>query len=68
MSDNRKLYISNLSPYTTIDRFNSFFSSFGEIEDFVMMKDKETGLARGFGFVTYKVCAKVVNNVNNEEK
>ncbi len=34
--------------------FRSFFAQFGEIEDAVIVKDRTTGLSRGFGFVVYR--------------
>jgi RNA recognition motif-containing protein len=30
------------------------FSKYGEIVDWVVMKNPETGASRGFGFITYK--------------
>ena len=29
------------------------FSPFGQISDYIVMKDRQTGRSRGFGFVTY---------------
>lgn len=34
--------------------FTAYFSQYGEIEDSVIIHDRETGKPRGFGFVTYK--------------
>ena len=49
----RKIFIGNLSFNTTDESLRDFFSEFGEIVDSVVMKNKETGKSRGFGFVTY---------------
>lgn len=39
--------------------FNQYFSQYGEIEDSVIIHDRDTGKPRGFGFVTYKTEASV---------
>lgn len=38
---------------TTDDTLRDFFSSHGQILDSIVMRDRETGRSRGFGFVTY---------------
>ena len=48
-----KIFIGNL-PYS-FDQgdLKSQFSRFGEIEDLFMLKDRNTGEFKGFGFITY---------------
>ncbi|CAF1103545.1 unnamed protein product [Didymodactylos carnosus] len=48
----RKLFIGGLSYKTTDDSLKSYVEKFGQINDCVVMKDKNN-LSRGFGFVTY---------------
>ncbi|EKJ77338.1 hypothetical protein HYE68_010850 [Fusarium pseudograminearum] len=48
-----KLYVGNLSWNTTDDTLRQTFSEFGEVTDSIIMRDRETGRARGFGFVTF---------------
>lgn len=36
------------------ESFRLFFSKFGDLEDSCIMRDRMTGLSRGFGFVTFK--------------
>ncbi|KAJ7136000.1 hypothetical protein C8R44DRAFT_838381 [Mycena epipterygia] len=48
-----KLYVGNLSWNTTDDTLRNAFSEFGTVTDSICMRDRETGRARGFGFVTY---------------
>ncbi|KAJ5721236.1 uncharacterized protein N7483_009170 [Penicillium malachiteum] len=48
-----KLYVGNLSWNTTDESLRGVFSEFGEIIDSIVMRDRETGRSRGFGFVTF---------------
>ena len=49
----RKVFVGGLSYKTDDESFKAYFSKFGELLDYVVMKDKESGKSRGFGFVTY---------------
>ena len=35
------------------DTFTKYFEKYGEVIDSVIMKDRQTGRPRGFGFITY---------------
>ena len=49
---NRKLFVGNF-PYTTTSAdLRDAFSQAGTVEKAAVISDKETGRARGFGFVT----------------
>ncbi|OMJ89818.1 hypothetical protein SteCoe_7997 [Stentor coeruleus] len=48
-----KMFVGGLPPDVTNENFRAFFEQFGEIEDSVVILDKETGRPRGFGFVTF---------------
>ncbi|TFK75331.1 RNA-binding domain-containing protein [Pluteus cervinus] len=48
-----KVYVGNLSWNTTDDSLRNAFSSFGSVVDSIVMRDRDTGRSRGFGFVTY---------------
>ncbi|KAI3703952.1 hypothetical protein L1987_74151 [Smallanthus sonchifolius] len=48
-----KIFIGGLAKDTTIDTFVKYFGKYGELTDSVIMKDRQTGRPRGFGFVTY---------------
>ncbi|KDP21080.1 hypothetical protein JCGZ_21551 [Jatropha curcas] len=50
----RKLFIRGLSSETTTDTIRTLFSSYGELEEAVVIFDKNTGKSKGFGFITYK--------------
>ena len=48
-----KVFIGGLARETTTEGLRGYFERFGDISDCVVMKDRATGLPRGFGFVTY---------------
>ena len=50
MSEN-KLYVGNLSFSTTEDSLSQAFGQFGQVRRATVVTDRETGRARGFGFV-----------------
>ncbi|KAI9747647.1 MAG: hypothetical protein M1835_002012 [Candelina submexicana] len=47
-----KLYVGNLSWSTTEDTLRNVFQDYGQVLDAIVMRDRDTGLSRGFGFVT----------------
>ncbi|QRV96624.1 RNA recognition motif protein [Ceratobasidium sp. AG-Ba] len=65
-----KIYVGNLSWNTTEDSLNQSFSQYGQITDSIVMRDRETGRSRGFGFVTYTSQAEAdaaIQNMNEQE-
>ncbi|PPR95844.1 hypothetical protein GOBAR_AA24848 [Gossypium barbadense] len=48
-----KLFIGGISWGTNEDRLREYFQTFGEVVEAVIMKDRATGRARGFGFVVF---------------
>jgi RNA recognition motif-containing protein len=52
-SDSGKLFIGGISWDTDEERLKGYFRSFGEVVEAVIMKDRTTGRARGFGFVVF---------------
>ena len=48
---NKNLYIGNLSVKVTEDDLKANFSEVGKVVSVNIVKDKYTGLSRGFGFV-----------------
>lgn len=50
----RKMFIGGLNRDTTEDAFRDFFQQFGSIEDSVIIRDPNSQMSRGFGFVTYE--------------
>lgn len=49
----KKLYVGNL-PYSAAEEgLSNLFSQFGTVTSVVLIKDRETGKAKGFGFVEF---------------
>jgi len=47
----KKLYVGNLSYNTTQEQIQELFSQAGEVSEIALITDRETGRAKGFGFV-----------------
>ncbi len=47
-----KLYVGNLSFETTETDLQDLFATVGPVQEVLLMQDRMTGKARGFGFVT----------------
>ncbi|MEA3513265.1 MAG: RNA-binding protein [Campylobacterota bacterium] len=47
-----QIYVGNMNYRTTEDMINELFSAYGEVESVKLISDRETGRAKGFGFVT----------------
>jgi RNA recognition motif-containing protein len=45
------IFVGNLSYQTTEDELHSAFSAFGTVDRVSIVRDRETGQSRGFGFV-----------------
>ena len=48
-----KVVVNNLSWNTTDETLRQAFSEFGQVLDSIVMRDRDTGRSRGFGFVTF---------------
>lgn len=48
-----KLFVGGLSGQTDDSQLKDAFSSFGKVTDASIVMDKETGLSKGFGFVSF---------------
>lgn len=47
-----RLYVGNLSFSSTVETLRAAFTESGEVVDAHIVKDRDTGRSRGFGFVT----------------
>ncbi|KAK9152982.1 hypothetical protein Sjap_000462 [Stephania japonica] len=50
----RKLFIRGLGWDTTTEGLRNLFSSYGDLEEAVVIIDKVTGKSKGYGFITFK--------------
>lgn len=50
-----KLFVGGLPYHTTDQSLREHFSVYGEIEEAVVITDRQTGKSRGYGFVSSKV-------------
>ncbi|KAE8336144.1 hypothetical protein BDV24DRAFT_142499 [Aspergillus arachidicola] len=65
-----KLFVGGLAWHTTDESLRSGFEQFGTVEEAIVVKDRDTGRSRGFGFVRFSSEAdadKAVENMNNVE-
>jgi hypothetical protein len=47
-----KIFVGGLPYHTTDESLRQFFEQFGDIEEAVVITDRQTGKSRGYGFVT----------------
>jgi RNA recognition motif-containing protein len=67
---NKNLYIGNLSNEVTEEDLKANFSEVGKVVSVTIIKDKYTGLTRGFGFVemeTEKDAQEAIKKFNGGE-
>ena len=67
---NKNMYIGNLSNEVTEEDLKSNFSEVGKVVSVTIIKDKYTGLTRGFGFVemeTEKDAQEAIKKFNGGE-
>jgi len=61
----RKIFVGSLVFKSDEKDLKEFYGQFGEITDCVVMKDKQTGKSRGFGFVTFQDVSMVDEAMKN---
>ncbi|HOF43804.1 MAG TPA: RNA-binding protein [Candidatus Pacearchaeota archaeon] len=65
-----KVYVGNLPFSVDDEKLKELFSSYGEIEEVSVIKDKFSGRSKGFGFVTFKnddEAKKAIEEMNDKE-
>ncbi|KAK4779019.1 hypothetical protein SAY86_006547 [Trapa natans] len=53
--DPGKLFIGGISWDTDEERLKKYFGNYGDVVEAVIMRDRATGRARGFGFIVFAV-------------
>lgn len=64
------MYVSNLAFHVQEQDLKQLFESFGQVTSAKVIKDRETGRSRGFGFVemvSSEEAAKAMSALNNKE-
>jgi heterogeneous nuclear ribonucleoprotein A1/A3 len=51
--DQRKLFVGNLPFKISTNELQDIFEAYGEVEDLVIITDRESGRSKGFGFITF---------------
>lgn len=67
---NKKLYVGNLDYNVTDDALKNFFAQMGTVVDAVVIKDRQSGRSRGFGFVEFETeegAQKAIDELNGKE-
>ena len=65
-----KVYVGNLPFSVDQNKLKELFSSYGEIEEAIVISDKFSGRSKGFGFVTFKddeSAKKAISEMNDKE-
>lgn len=60
----KKLYVGNLSYSVTDQDLSQKFSECGTVESVTLIRDKDTGRAKGFGFVEMSTDEEAANAIN----
>jgi RNA recognition motif-containing protein len=60
----KKLFVGGLSWDTDDDGLRRAFEQFGDVTDAKVIKDRDTGRSRGFGFVTFAEASDASNALN----
>ncbi|HLF28490.1 MAG TPA: RNA-binding protein [Anaerolineae bacterium] len=59
-----KLYVGNLSYSTTEDELRTLFTKAGTVTSVAVIKDRDSGTSKGFGFVEMTTQAEAQNAIN----
>jgi len=68
MYNPRKIFVGGLPAMLKEDDLKSYFESYGEIEECILMYDKNTGRPRGFGFIVFKSIESADNVMKDKNK
>ena len=66
----KKLYVGNLPYSVTDEQLGQMFAQFGQVSSAVVIKFKDTGRSKGFGFVEFdkdEEADKAIEEMNGKE-
>jgi RNA recognition motif-containing protein len=63
----KKLYVGNLSFSSTEEEIKTLFGQFGDVTSVTIIKDRDTGRSRGFGFVEMENADAAIAQLNGKE-
>jgi RNA recognition motif-containing protein len=63
----KKLYVGNLSFNSTEEEIKAAFGQFGEVTSVTIIKDRDTGRSRGFGFVEMENADAAIAQLNGKD-
>ena len=69
-NDEMQIYVGNMAYSTTEEGLGQLFGEFGEVESVKIITDRETGRAKGFGFITMNTDSEgqaAIDALNNQE-
>ena len=66
---NKRLYVGNLPFSATTDEIRTAFEAFGTVHDVSLVSDRDTGRAKGFGFVEMdsQSAGAAIEGLNNKD-
>ncbi|KAI1011802.1 hypothetical protein LB503_004836 [Fusarium chuoi] len=65
-----KLHVGNLAGSTTDESLRKAFGNYGQVLDSIVMRDRDSGNSRGFGYVTYSnsmEASNAISSLNNQD-
>jgi RNA recognition motif-containing protein len=63
----KKLYVGNLSFTSSEEEIKTLFAQFGEVTSVTIIKDRDTGRSRGFGFVEMENADAAIAQLNGKD-
>jgi len=63
----KKLFVGNLSFNATEEGLRTLFSQYGDVTSVTLINDRETGRARGFGFVEMENADAAIAALNEKD-
>ena len=64
----KKLYVGNLPFSTSDDELRELAQQHGTVQECIVIKDRETGRSKGFGFVTFEESVDIDSIINSMDQ